>query len=66
MNAARSRVLRPTREEAVAAFASALLFAVAFPPFPFLTPAFLCLPTTKSPIKEAVNRIPGLGRVNAK
>ena len=52
MNAARSRVLRPTREEAVAAFASALLFAVAFPPFPFVTPAFLCL----APVAVAVAR----------
>ncbi|MFN2398858.1 MAG: hypothetical protein ABR543_09515, partial [Gemmatimonadaceae bacterium] len=31
------------RREAVAAVSSAALFAVAFPPFPFLFPAFICL-----------------------
>ena len=52
MTPSRSRVLRPTREEAVAAFVSALLFAVAFPPFPFVSPAFLCL----VPVAVAVAR----------
>ena len=52
MTSPRSRVLRPTREEAVAAFAAALLFAVAFPPFPFVSPAFLCL----APLAVAIAR----------
>ena len=39
----KSRVLTPTREEAVAALLSALLFAVAFPPFRLVLPAFVCL-----------------------
>jgi apolipoprotein N-acyltransferase len=37
------RVLRPTREEAIAAILSAALFAVAFPPFRLVFPIFLCL-----------------------
>lgn len=37
------RVLWPDRAEAVAAIASAALFALSFPPFPFVLPAFLCL-----------------------
>ncbi|MDB4906301.1 MAG: Apolipoprotein N-acyltransferase [Gemmatimonadetes bacterium] len=37
------RRLRPTRDEAVAAAASAALFALAFPPLGLLGPAFLCL-----------------------
>ena len=52
MSTPKSRVLRPTREEAVAAFLSALLFAVAFPPFPLVVPAFLCL----VPVAVAVAR----------
>jgi apolipoprotein N-acyltransferase len=39
----RLRGLRPTRAEAGAATASALLFALVFPPFPLLIPAFVCL-----------------------
>ena len=39
----RSRVLWPARHEAVAALASAVLFALAFPPVPLLVPVFLCL-----------------------
>ena len=39
----RPRVLWPDRAEAVAAFGSAALFALSFPPLPFLLPAFLCL-----------------------
>jgi apolipoprotein N-acyltransferase len=35
--------LRPSRSEALAAFASATLFALAFPPFPLVLPAILCL-----------------------
>ena len=35
--------LLPTRAEAIAAGAAALLFALSFPPFPFLLPAFVCL-----------------------
>jgi apolipoprotein N-acyltransferase len=35
--------LLPSRTEAVAAGAAALLFALSFPPFPFLFPAFVCL-----------------------
>ena len=37
------RVLWPDRAEAVAAIGSAALFALSFPPFPFVLPAFLCL-----------------------
>jgi apolipoprotein N-acyltransferase len=37
------RVLWPTRAEAVAALASATLFALAFPPIPLIVPAFVCL-----------------------
>lgn len=36
-------VLLPTRTEAMAAAAAALLFAVSFPPFRLLIPAFVCL-----------------------
>ena len=39
----RSRVLWPARHEAVAALASAILFALAFPPVPLLVPVFICL-----------------------
>lgn len=39
----RERVLWPDRGEATAALASAALFAVAFPPFLLVLPAFLCL-----------------------
>jgi apolipoprotein N-acyltransferase len=39
----RDRVLWPDRSEAKAALASAALFAVAFPPFLLVLPAFLCL-----------------------
>lgn len=39
----RFRSLRPTRSEAVAALASALLFVLSFPPFPLVVPVFLCL-----------------------
>ena len=35
--------LRPSRKELIAAAASALLFALAFPPFKLLVPAFICL-----------------------
>lgn len=37
------RALRPTRDDALAALLSSALFAIAFPPFPFVLPAFLCL-----------------------
>ena len=37
------RVLRPTRGEALAALASAALFAIAFPPFRLIVPAFAAL-----------------------
>ncbi|HET9010666.1 MAG TPA: apolipoprotein N-acyltransferase [Gemmatimonadaceae bacterium] len=37
------RALRPTRDDALAALISAALFAIAFPPFPFVLPAFVCL-----------------------
>lgn len=37
------RVLWPARHEAVAALASAVLFALAFPPIPLVFPVFLCL-----------------------
>ena len=37
------RILRPTRAEAIAALASAALFALAFPPFDLVVPVFLCL-----------------------
>ncbi|HEX5435979.1 MAG TPA: apolipoprotein N-acyltransferase [Gemmatimonadaceae bacterium] len=39
----RRRALRPTASEALAALASAVLFAIAFPPFPFVVPVFLAL-----------------------
>jgi apolipoprotein N-acyltransferase len=39
----KSRVLWPARHEAVAALASAVLFALAFPPVPLLIPVFVCL-----------------------
>lgn len=37
------RALAPSRGEAIAAAGSAALFAIAFPPFPLVVPAFLCL-----------------------
>jgi apolipoprotein N-acyltransferase len=37
------RALRPSRDDALAAFLAAALFAFAFPPFPFVLPAFVCL-----------------------
>ena len=37
------RRLVPTRGEAGAALAAAVLFAIAFPPFPLIIPAFVCL-----------------------
>lgn len=37
------RALRLTRNEALAALASAVLFGVAFPPFPLVVPVFVCL-----------------------
>lgn len=46
------RLLRPTRAEGLAALASAALFAIAFPPFPLVVPAFLCL----VPVAVAVAR----------
>ncbi len=46
------RVLWPDRSEASAALLSAALFALAFPPFPLIAPAFLCL----APIAIAVVR----------
>jgi apolipoprotein N-acyltransferase len=39
----RTRVLWPTRAEAIPALASAALFALAFPPFRLAVPAFICL-----------------------
>jgi apolipoprotein N-acyltransferase len=39
----RLRPVLPSREEAVPALGSAALFAIAFPPFPFLFPVFLML-----------------------
>ena len=39
----RLRALRPSREDASVALLSAALFAIAFPPFPLVVPAFLCL-----------------------
>lgn len=53
-----SRVLWPTRAEAVAALVSATLFAIAFPPFPFLAPALLCV----APIAVLVARAADEGR----
>ncbi|HEY9516123.1 MAG TPA: hypothetical protein VIQ74_10635, partial [Gemmatimonadaceae bacterium] len=47
------RALRPSRSEAVAIFASAVLFGIAFPPFPFVVPVFVCL----VPIAVAVARL---------
>ncbi len=38
-----ARVLWPARHEAVAALASAVLFALAFPPVPLLVPVLVCL-----------------------
>lgn len=40
---AKLRALRPTRSEALAALASAALFAIAFPPFDLIVPVFICL-----------------------
>ena len=37
------RGLMPSRGEALAAMASAAVFALAFPPVPLVLPAFLCL-----------------------
>jgi apolipoprotein N-acyltransferase len=37
------RFLWPTRGEALAVLASAILFGVAFPPYPFVLPVFVCL-----------------------
>jgi apolipoprotein N-acyltransferase len=48
----RGRTLLPTRGEAVIAGVAALLFAVSFPPFPFLVPAFVCL----TPLAVAIAR----------
>jgi apolipoprotein N-acyltransferase len=39
----RGRVLWPNRAEATAALVSAALFAIAFPPFRLIVPAFICL-----------------------
>ena len=48
------RVLWPARHEAVAALASALLFALAFPPVPLVVPVFLCLiPLTVAVARQA-------------
>lgn len=46
------RGVLPTREEGLPALTSAALFAIAFPPFPFLFPAFLLL----VPLAVAVGR----------
>ena len=46
------RVLWPARQEALAALASALLFALAFPPIPLVVPVFFCL----VPIAVAIAR----------
>lgn len=51
------RVLWPGRAEALAALASAVLFALAFPPFPFVVPALLCV----VPIAVAVARAADAG-----
>jgi apolipoprotein N-acyltransferase len=37
------RLLWPTRGEAIAVLASAILFGIAFPPYPFVVPVFACL-----------------------
>ena len=50
--------LRPSPDEASAAGLSAALFAVAFPPFPFVAPAFVCL----VPLAVAVARAADRGR----
>ena len=48
------RVLVPLRREAVAIVISALLFGIAFPPFPLLVPAFVCLvPVTLAVVRRA-------------
>jgi apolipoprotein N-acyltransferase len=47
------RILRPTRSEAIAALASAVLFAFAFPPFPPLLAACICL----VPVAVAIARM---------
>ena len=49
----RVRVLRPSRAEAIAALASAALFAFSFPPFDLVVPVFLCL----VPVTVAVARL---------
>ena len=51
------RALRPSRSEAVAILASAVLFGIAFPPFPFVVPVFVCL----VPIAVAVARLADCG-----
>lgn len=47
-----ARVLWPARQEALAALASAVLFALAFPPVPLVIPVFFCL----APIAVAIAR----------
>src|SRR6185437_258471 len=48
------RVLVPHRREAVAIVISAVLFGIAFPPFPLLVPAFVCLvPVTLAVVRSA-------------
>ena len=45
-------IILPTRREILAASSAALLFALSFPPFPLLLPAFLCL----TPLAVAIAR----------
>lgn len=52
----RARGLVPSRTEAMAALASAALFAVAFPPFNLVVPALLCLVPISVLVARAADR----------
>src|SRR6185312_7410185 len=51
----------PTRRETGAALASALLFALSFPPVPLVVPAFLCLMPVAIIVAEAADKRSGWG-----
>lgn len=51
----------PTRRETGAALASALLFALSFPPVPLVVPAFLCLVPVGIIVAEAADQRTGWG-----
>jgi apolipoprotein N-acyltransferase len=53
------RVLWPTRAEAIAGLGSAALFALTFPPFPLLVPAFICLVPLAVGVARAADRPDG-------